>query len=58
MSSAWSQARIKMHKQGQMVLVLEITGNDVHVFRDDQEAHFGHVLQLCRNAAVRSALDS
>ena len=43
-----------------LVLVLEIAGNYAYVFRDDQEAHVGQVLQLFRDvaAAVRSTLDS
>ena len=44
--NARSQARIKIHRQGQIVLVLEMIGNDVHVFREDQDAHVGHILQL------------
>ena len=55
MNNAWSQARIKIHR---LVLVMLIIGNDVNVFREDQDSHVGHVLQLCRDADVKCALDS
>ena len=56
MSNAWSQARIKIHRQ--LVLVMLTIGNDVYVFREDQDSHVGHVLQLCRDADIMCALDS
>ena len=30
----------------------------MYVFWEDQEAHVGHVLQLCRDADVNGTLDS
>ena len=48
MSNAWSQPRIKIHRQGRIVLALEIIGNE--------DAHVGHILHLCRepNAGIKS----
>ena len=46
-----------MHWQGQIVLVLEIIGKNMHILLEVLDAHVGQVLQLCRDADVKGALD-
>ena len=50
-----SNACKNLHRQGEMVLVLDIFENDEYVFREDQDVHVGHVLQLCWATEVKSA---
>ena len=53
-----SNACKNLHRQGEMVLVLDIFENDEYVFREDQDVHVGQVLKLCKDVDVTNALDS